>query len=116
MMKALFLLFAIGFVNSKANANVISEEGKCTDTFKTFFFFDNPLSLVTEEQQSRIVGGELAKPGEFPYQVFIENVFNSSEILKCGGTLYKANYVITAAHCLYFKVTLDNHVIFLLQL
>jgi len=51
------------------------------------------------------VGGEAASPGEFPYQIFIENVFNSTEILKCGGALYSAEYLVTAAHCMYFKDT-----------
>jgi len=53
----------------------------------------------------RIIGGEPAAPGEFPYQIFIENVVNASEILKCGGALYSNQYVVTAAHCMYFKDT-----------
>jgi len=43
----------------------------------------------------RIVGGEAASQGEFPYQVFIENIWNTSEILKCGGAIYNSEYVIT---------------------
>ena len=44
----------------------------------------------------RIVGGEDAQPGEFPYQVSWQSKhgFNS-----CGGSILKHHYVLTAAHC-----------------
>jgi trypsin len=44
----------------------------------------------------RIVGGDDAMPGEFPYQVSWQSKhgFNS-----CGGSIISSEYVLTAAHC-----------------
>jgi secreted trypsin-like serine protease len=49
----------------------------------------------------RIVGGSLATASDNPFQVALLNksVANNASAQFCGGTLYKANYVITAAHC-----------------
>lgn len=46
----------------------------------------------------RVVGGQLAKTAQFPYQValFIE-MFLGTAI--CGGSLISENYVMTAGHC-----------------
>ncbi|CAG0912668.1 unnamed protein product [Notodromas monacha] len=47
---------------------------------------------------SKIVGGELAEPGQFPYQVsFQVNYFGYSHI--CGGSILDETTVITAGHC-----------------
>lgn len=49
----------------------------------------------------RIVGGTLATATDNPFQValLIKSTANNAAAQFCGGTLYKANYVITAAHC-----------------
>lgn len=44
---------------------------------------------------SRIVGGTVATPNEFPWQVYL--VINSS--WTCGGSVIKPQYILTAAHC-----------------
>ncbi|XP_060527679.1 chymotrypsinogen B-like [Cylas formicarius] len=49
----------------------------------------------------RIIGGEEAKLGQFPWMVLIE-----FEDVYCGGGLLNQYYAITAAHCT--NVTLDN--------
>ncbi|NOT86673.1 MAG: serine protease [Lysobacter sp.] len=48
-----------------------------------------------------IVGGTVAGAADNPFQVALltKNVANNFNAQFCGGTLYKANYVITAAHC-----------------
>lgn len=43
----------------------------------------------------RIVGGTQASPNEFPYQISLRRL--GSHI--CGGSIYKNNWVLTAAHC-----------------
>ncbi|WP_158890940.1 S1 family peptidase [Amycolatopsis anabasis] len=43
-----------------------------------------------------IVGGTRANVNEYPWTVFLAN---SSNFQFCGGTLVKANKVVTAAHC-----------------
>ena len=51
----------------------------------------------------RIIGGEAAKLGQFPWQaalVKVSGVDGGNPMLTCGGSLVSARTVITAAHCL----------------
>jgi secreted trypsin-like serine protease len=49
----------------------------------------------------KIVGGTIAGAADNPFQVALltRNVANNADAQFCGGTLYKSNYVVTAAHC-----------------
>ena len=46
---------------------------------------------------TKIVGGESAGVGEFPWQVGLVSNYGSTPF--CGGTLLSSNTVLTAAHC-----------------
>lgn len=46
---------------------------------------------------SRIVGGETAYPGQFPYQVSLR--FGDSDDHFCGGSIIRRNWILTAGHC-----------------
>ena len=54
----------------------------------------------------RIIGGQAADPGEYPWQVLlVELVYNYTTQQNtynniCGGTLIQAQWVITADHCI----------------
>ncbi|MGH8031140.1 MAG: S1 family serine peptidase [Luteimonas sp.] len=49
----------------------------------------------------KIVGGSVAGAADNPFQVALltANIANNLNAQFCGGTLYKANYVVTAGHC-----------------
>ncbi|CAL4157996.1 unnamed protein product, partial [Meganyctiphanes norvegica] len=50
-------------------------------------------------QDTRIVGGEEAEDGEFPWQISMQHhgLFGWSHM--CGGSVHSEHYVITAGHC-----------------
>jgi secreted trypsin-like serine protease len=60
-----------------------------------------------------IVGGQEATPGEWPWQVALvvkgsTNLFNGQF---CGGSLVAAQWVVTAAHCVYDNYgQIDNNI------
>ncbi|XP_022328315.1 chymotrypsin-like serine proteinase [Crassostrea virginica] len=53
------------------------------------------ISHPLDESESRIVGGQTADSGEWPWQVSLQ--IGTSHI--CGGSLITPNRVLTAAHC-----------------
>ena len=63
-------------------------------------------------RQSRIVGGERAKPAEFPWQVGIiyTTSYGRSGIF-CGGSLIDPKWVVSAAHCFQRRVSYDISVL-----
>lgn len=54
----------------------------------------------------RIIGGDRADHGQFPYQVVLRN--DKSDFVFCGGTIIHKNFVLTAAHCFHGNVTDGN--------
>lgn len=53
------------------------------------------LSLGLSPFESRIVGGTVATPHEYPWQVYLKVELGWT----CGGSIIKAQYILTAAHC-----------------
>lgn len=59
-----------------------------------------PAALAQDESPPRIVGGQLASPGEWPWQVaLISKGSDPYSGQYCGGSLIDKEWVLTAAHC-----------------
>lgn len=53
-----------------------------------------------QSRSGRIIGGEEAKPNQFPYQVALMLFTKgSNEVGLCSGSLISTKRVISAAHC-----------------
>jgi thermitase len=66
---------------------------------------ETPIVDPTNEVGSQIVGGTLADPGEYPWQVALVNGLSTDFYNSrfCGGTLISSEWVLTAAHCVYYS-------------
>ncbi|XP_059474194.1 brachyurin-like [Neocloeon triangulifer] len=82
-MKVLVALSAILAVGLAANVNL-----RPAHKFK-------PVLNAIPPKSNRIVGGQLATRGQFPYQAAL--IIDGGVF--CGGSLVSENFVLTAAHC-----------------
>lgn len=60
----------------------------------------NGLELVEEfgfDLNPRIVGGDDAEEGQFPYQISIRTKLSKQHF--CGGSILSSRFLLTAAHC-----------------
>jgi hypothetical protein len=47
----------------------------------------------------RIIGGGLARNGEFPFAISLQTFEPNSLVLLCGGSIIDKYTILTAAHC-----------------
>lgn len=50
---------------------------------------------------ARIVGGQKASLGQFPYQVVVYVIDADNNTFICGGSIIDNNWILTAGHCTY---------------
>ncbi|KAK2861838.1 hypothetical protein Q5P01_001371 [Channa striata] len=72
-----------------------------------------PQPRYIEQIFGRVVGGEVARPNSWPWQISLQYKSGSSYYHTCGGTLIEAGWVMTAAHCVdsnrIWRVILGEH-------
>ncbi|XP_074497556.1 elastase-1-like [Sebastes fasciatus] len=72
-----------------------------------------PQPRYLEDITERVVGGTVARPNSWPWQVSLQYQSGSRYIHHCGGTLIKEGWVMTAAHCVdrsrTWRVVLGEH-------
>ncbi|KAF3690116.1 Elastase-1 [Channa argus] len=72
-----------------------------------------PQPRYIEQIFGRVVGGEVAKPNSWPWQISLQYKSGSSYYHTCGGTLIERGWVMTAAHCVdsnrIWRVILGDH-------
>ncbi|KAM4797281.1 chymotrypsin-like elastase family member 1 [Rhinophrynus dorsalis] len=65
------------------------------------------------EDSTRVVGGSNAAKNAWPWQISLQYLSGSSWYHTCGGSLIRADRVLTAAHCVdrtvSFRVVLGEH-------
>uniref|UniRef100_A0AAY4A5E3 pancreatic elastase n=1 Tax=Denticeps clupeoides TaxID=299321 RepID=A0AAY4A5E3_9TELE len=68
---------------------------------------------LEEAVEERVVGGEIASPNAWPWQISLQYQSGSMYYHTCGGTLIKPGWVMTAAHCVdssrTWRVVLGEH-------
>ena len=75
-----------------------------TTTMPSTFFEDRPdkiqegLQCTQGPTQDRIVGGENAKQGSYPWQIYLEIHDGEGGSGTCGGSILSENWIVTAAH------------------
>jgi len=101
----IFSLLVLGFCGSSFAA---PKDVTWTKNPFTFPYQRTVLSLPG----LRIVGGDEARPNQFPYQVGLF-VTKQLEQVFCGGSLISTRYVLTAAHCvsgaMYIQLAFGAH-------
>ena len=53
----------------------------------------------TKAVGTRIVGGTIAKPGAWPWQVTMDNLKQADQPHWCGGSIVSPQWIVSAAHC-----------------
>ncbi|XP_062401679.1 elastase-1-like [Sardina pilchardus] len=71
---------------------------------------------MEEVAQGRVVGGSVASPNSWPWQISLQYKSGSNFYHTCGGSLVKRGWVMTAAHCVdssrTWQVVLGEHTLY----
>jgi secreted trypsin-like serine protease len=111
LLVALFLTFAL----ANGSVDIDWSQVKPISQFPEYWTIrglvpPKPIENEYVEASPRIVNGNIANPGQFPYQVAIISRFSQGSGL-CGGSILTARTVLTAAHCLRLQELSTSSVI-----
>lgn len=88
-----------------SDATTATNDGNCS-TKEEYDFETGNINITStcdggNSTDFRIVGGEMAKPGAFPWQIAIRKLdkYANGAPHQCGGSLIGSCWVVTAAHC-----------------
>ncbi|CAH1799262.1 unnamed protein product [Owenia fusiformis] len=76
----------------------VQAQPSITHTPGTLTPSDCGVPFISPNIQPRIVGGDIAKPNSWPWQVMLTSTTSPSNQF-CGGSLISPYWVLTAAHC-----------------
>ena len=57
------------------------------------------IPLSEQDGNGRVIGGEVAKDGEFPWQVSIRDIGTLGATHFCGGSIIDKEWILTTAYC-----------------
>ncbi|KAM4587301.1 elastase-1-like [Odontesthes bonariensis] len=82
-------------------------------TSLTALVLAEPQPRYLEDSFERVVGGGMAEPNSWPWQVSLQYLSGSNYYHICGGSLIRSGWVMTAAHCVdsrkTWRVVLGEH-------
>ncbi|CAH8575344.1 unnamed protein product [Schistosoma rodhaini] len=67
-------------------------------------FNDDGFECNDIQMESRIIGGEISRPGQWPWMVSVRE----NDQFRCGASLISSQWLLTAAHCFPKNINLDN--------
>ncbi|KAM6980817.1 elastase-1-like [Aplochiton taeniatus] len=86
------MLLIVSNKYGKNSSSLIVEQSVLAQAQPQVKFLEDALS-------TRVVGGEVAKPNSWPWQISLQYLSEGSYYHTCGGTLIRRGWVMTAAHC-----------------
>jgi secreted trypsin-like serine protease len=106
------LLISTSPVAAEEQANKSTLDAKAIST-RDSSDFDDAVDAFVNRKSPKIVGGTEAAPGAYPWQASLEVswIADPSSAHFCGGSIYSARWIVTAAHCLKNLHPQDIHVV-----
>lgn len=91
-------LFAIGSAAQQGQRNIALDDQPITGSAP----YRETVARYLKKEQPKIVGGQLAAVGAYPWQVSLGVSWIASPYQAhfCGGSIYNESWIVTAAHCL----------------
>lgn len=98
----LAVLILAGIVSITAQSNAQSVMDDASFEPRGSKDFDEAVLRYLRNEAPKIVGGVMADPGEFPWQVslVVSWIADPARGHFCGGSIYDSRWIVTAAHCL----------------